>query len=450
MPARCSDRKLAVALLLIIAGALWFALMPTRRQRTRARSNALAAAHATDAGDAPTTNADTHRNEILVSPPSSINDTSMLAFPSPADDPFYADWHGPDAIRDHLTTLARRYNDPQQGLRVIVESIGKSIEGRPILLLKATATTGESKTKTGPRKMFVLGGQHGREWISHMATIFAVHGLLHAHARGGGRAVLNHLALHAAPLLNPDGLAYSRTTDTTKKPKRGTKGEPLRMWRKNRRAHPLTGSVDLNRNWGTQKPVFVVNKQTKGNPLASGPKGFSEPETDAVRRYFAAQPAGTGFDAFVDIHCCMHCVLGPHNFTWGWDDRWSISDADAARLERVGTAMAQAANAVSERQSEALLLQGVENLWDVVGFTRYLYRERTKSAGALSNNAVSWAFHEAKVPLSFALETRGREAMNNKEIKKGRSVLRSGLTKRPANNKNICARKKKSALSGLF
>ena len=28
--------------------------------------------------------------------------------------------------------------------------------------------------------------------------------------------------------------------------------------------------------------------------------------------------------------------------------------------------------------------------------------------GAPGNNAVSWAYHEAGIPLSFALETRGR------------------------------------------
>ena len=380
-----SDRKLAVGLLLVISGALWYSLSPSTRTRRRTR-----ATDATDAARAATMDPSSVATDAVftaeanatIPPPR----TSVLP---PADDPFYSDWRGPDAIQAHLAAIARRYNKRGGGLLVTLETIGRSHEKRPIVLLKATAR------HRPPRNLFVLGGQHGREWISPMATVYAVHALLHAHAHAHARGdrsrsgvLRGGVAVHAVPLLNPDGLAYSMSMSASKA-KRGKKTDYIRrMWRKNRRPDQH-GSVDLNRNWGTKKPVFAVDtKKAKGNPLASGPRGFSEPETDAVRRYFAAQPAA--FDAFADVHCCMHCVLGPHSFTWGFDDEFEISDAVAARQARVGAAMAREANAVAERQSQNLLKRGMSAaVWDVIGFSRYSYRKRTKTTGATSNNAVS-------------------------------------------------------------
>jgi len=83
----------------------------------------------------------------------------------------------------------------------------------------------------------ISGGQHAREWIAPAAVMYVVEKL----ARGYGvdpeiTTMLQSYEFAIAPILNPDGYEYSRTT--------------FRYWRKNRRVN-RDGSfgVDLNRNW---------------------------------------------------------------------------------------------------------------------------------------------------------------------------------------------------------
>jgi murein peptide amidase A len=125
---------------------------------------------------------------------------------------------------------------PEQVAGVRVERIGRSVQGRPIVL----ARVGDP---AAPRKVLVVGCIHGDE--------------------GAGRAVVNRLRDGAAPPpgvelllvrdLNPDGRA--------------------------RRTRQNAHGVDLNRNsshgWRNLGPP--------GSRYYAGPRPFSEPETRAIR-----------------------------------------------------------------------------------------------------------------------------------------------------------------------
>ena len=125
---------------------------------------------------------------------------------------------------------------PEQGAGVRVERIGRSVLGRPIMLVRVG-------DPAAPRKVLVVGCIHGDE--------------------GAGRAVVNRLREEAAAPpgvelllvrdLNPDGRAH----------------------RTRQNAH----GVDLNRNssqgWRNLGPP--------GSRYYAGPRPFSEPETRAIR-----------------------------------------------------------------------------------------------------------------------------------------------------------------------
>ena len=313
-----------------------------------------------------------------------------------------------------MFAVARRYNGSfttsEAAVSVGVETIGRSHEHRPLTVV--TVAAGNPR-----RSMFVLGGQHGREWISPMAVAYFVHSLLHRYARGDrdATALLRGVAVHALAVLNPDGLNYTMS-------KGG--GGHRRMWRRNRRAGGGK-PVDLNRNWGSRAPLWVPASRQEGRKKAAhwpGASGFSEPETEAVRRYFARQrPAA--FQAFADVHCCMTCTLSPIDFG-RWYPQYQIPLHLRRGLETIGEAMCADANKIQHRHRETIeaTRDRGDGVLDDEGYTllggsqlskyEHKIRDSKKSGGgvgAQSNNAVSWAFHEANIPLSFSLETRGRK-----------------------------------------
>ena len=105
-----------------------------------------------------------------------------------------------------------------------VKSIGKSHEGRDLFAIHITAA---SKSSTKPL-IWIMAGQHAREWIAPASTMFFIHLLLNSNETN----LLHKYEFAVVPLANPDGYEYSRNTN--------------RIWRKNRR---IPYGVDLNRNW---------------------------------------------------------------------------------------------------------------------------------------------------------------------------------------------------------
>src|SRR5262245_16222656 len=104
-----------------------------------------------------------------------------------------------------------------------LESIGSSLEGRPILALKLSDEP-EIEDPTEP-DVLVVGNHHAREFMSVEVPLYLLRNLLDGYARNPRlRALLDSRELWVVPLLNPDGHVYQSETQ-------------LRPgWRKNRRS----------------------------------------------------------------------------------------------------------------------------------------------------------------------------------------------------------------------
>lgn len=194
--------------------------------------------------------------------------------------------------------------DPE---RVHVETIGDSLEGRPIRALRIGNAADDAPA------VLYSGTMHAREWLATMVTMCVAD----TFASGTDAAVLDildRINVWVVPVINPDGYEISWSSD--------------RYWRKNAREGY---GVDLNRNWGYQWAVVG----SSSDPYAEDYHGdgpFSEPESIALRDLMIAQPQ---LVAHIDFHSFSQLVLRP----WGY----SYDDpADEGTLAMLGQQMSDA------------------------------------------------------------------------------------------------------------
>ncbi|XP_060823918.1 carboxypeptidase B-like isoform X2 [Bombus pascuorum] len=214
----------------------------------------------------------------------------------------WTSYHRLEDIHGYLDYLAETFPDVCS-----VVSIGNSVEGRPLKVLRI------SNGKADAPALWIDGGIHAREWISPAAVTY----------------IINHLVensedleadYYILPVVNPDGYEHTFTRD--------------RLWRKNRRRSvgSLCTGVDLNRNFGYRWGGLGTSKDPCREIYAgSGP--FSEPETNAIRYFFEASAAN--FKAYLTFHSYGQYILYP----WGYDKR---VPPDYADLENVGRQVAAA------------------------------------------------------------------------------------------------------------
>ena len=217
----------------------------------------------------------------------------------------------------------RPFDDPARGVaahldslasanpRVHLDTLGLSVEGRPILAAKL----GAADDAAGRANVLFMATYHAREWVAtevalRLLRLLAEPALADALPAGelpaGTRARIERLVAErdvwVVPVVNPDGYQYTFTAD--------------RLWRKNRRpgAFGQVVGVDLNRNhserWGYD------DGGSSGTPTSEvyrGPAPASEPETQAVERFHAEHPPIVS----VSYHTFGGVVLYPPGFAAG-------------------------------------------------------------------------------------------------------------------------------------
>ncbi|XP_072767309.1 LOW QUALITY PROTEIN: carboxypeptidase B [Anoplolepis gracilipes] len=214
-------------------------------------------------------------------------------------------------IYGYLNYLAETYPD-----FCSVQTIGNSIEGRPLKVLRI------SNGKQNAPAIWVDGGIHAREWISPASVTYIIDYLVE-------NSENLEIDYYIMPVINPDGYEHTHTVD--------------RLWRKNRRKGGYAGcsGVDLNRNFGYRWGGKGTSKDICRDTY-SGTKPFSEPETDAIRNFFEISSAN--FKAYLSFHSYGQYILYP----WGYDKRLP---PDYVELDKVGrtaaTAMKKAGGAGS-------------------------------------------------------------------------------------------------------
>jgi murein tripeptide amidase MpaA len=195
---------------------------------------------------------------------------------------FFKSYHDYQVIIDKLDSWSKEYSE----IITYIPSIGSTHEGRNIPVLHLTRKNNKPK-----KKIWFNGGIHAREWISSHVCLYLIDSLLK------NQDLLEELEFIVAPLLNPDGYMFSRTSD--------------RWWRKNRRNNGNSFGVDLNRNfdfkWG--------EGGSSSNPYAEtymGPSAASEPEVQAVQKY--VQSLGK-VHVGIDFHSYGQLILRPWGYT---------------------------------------------------------------------------------------------------------------------------------------
>ncbi|XP_044759435.1 carboxypeptidase B-like isoform X2 [Coccinella septempunctata] len=201
-------------------------------------------------------------------------------------------------IHGYLDYLAETY--PQL---CTVKTIGSSVQGRPIKLLKI------SNGNQGNKAVWIDGGVHAREWISPATVTFIINQIVLSYDND---PLLEGVDWYITPVVNPDGYEYSHNVD--------------RLWRKNRRGSGFCAGTDLNRNfghgWGGQG--------ASGNPCTEtyrGATAFSEPETSAIRNFISQNKVP--WKVYISFHSYGQYILYP----WGYD---RTLPADYQDLDRVG------------------------------------------------------------------------------------------------------------------
>lgn len=203
---------------------------------------------------------------------------------------------------------------------VSLQTIGKSVEGRPIRVLRIGRTD-----EKRPRRILLNALQHAREWVTVPTVTYIAEQLaLSATTNPSGTTAqfLQQVQVLIIPMVNPDGYIYSHETD--------------RLWRKNRRPGTCTqrqgtdNGVDLNRNWATDFGGIEATSRDPCSDLYIGASAFSEPETAAVHTFIKSTP---GIRAHLDVHSYGRLILGP----------WAYSKSEPPRpseIDRVGTMLA--------------------------------------------------------------------------------------------------------------
>jgi len=211
----------------------------------------------------------------------------------------------PAAATSDSFKVYRSFDKPVTGIRatlaawaaadtlIHVDSIGASIEGRPILAVKIGAAT---DAPSRPNILF-MATHHAREWMSTEMAMRLIRWI----ADSLPRPLLAARDLWVIPVENPDGYQYTFTTE--------------RLWRKNRRVNGdgSTG-VDPNRNypafWGYDN---LGSSPTGNTEIYRGAGPASEPETQAIVAFHAAHPPVLA----VSYHTYSGLVLYPYGFRTG-------------------------------------------------------------------------------------------------------------------------------------
>ena len=209
------------------------------------------------------------------------------------------------AVAADSFNVYRSFDKPLVGIRATLEawaaadtifhldSLGASIEGRPILAVKI----GDGTDSPARPNVLFMATHHAREWMSTEMAMKLARWI----ADSLPRPVLAARDIWVIPVENPDGYQYTFTSQ--------------RLWRKNRRPNgDGTFGIDPNRNypafWGYDN---AGSSPTPGSDVYRGTGPASEPETQAIVAFHAAHPPVVS----VSYHTYSGLVLHPYGFATG-------------------------------------------------------------------------------------------------------------------------------------
>ncbi|MEE9555430.1 MAG: M14 family zinc carboxypeptidase [candidate division Zixibacteria bacterium] len=180
------------------------------------------------------------------------------------------------------------------------QSIGQSLEGRDIWMIKISDNPGQDEDEP---EYFINSLTHAREPMGLEASLrFMAHLCENYGSDPQITELVDNREFYFVPVVNPDGYEYNRQTD----PNGGG------MWRKNRRDNgDWSYGVDLNRNWGYQWGYDDDGSSPDtDSEVYRGTEPFSEPETQVIREFIISRD----FSIILNIHAYGNIFLYP----WGY------------------------------------------------------------------------------------------------------------------------------------
>lgn len=189
-----------------------------------------------------------------------------------------------DEINDKMEAAAAARPD-----MVKIIEYGKSVEGRPLLMLAISTGPGDKP------KILYSANIHGNEMAGNMICMALIDYFVEGYGKDRDTTyLLDRVDVYVIPVLNPDGMAAT----VEQQDKMGTL---ISLTRKN--AH----KVDLNRNFPFPEDALtrlhdLAGSSRKISPNYRGPNPLSEPETMALDKLFDQY-------RFL-VHCNYHTTGG--------------------------------------------------------------------------------------------------------------------------------------------
>jgi len=232
---------------------------------------------------------------------------------------------------------------------------GTSYEGRALNVMKIG---------NGSKTIVLHGGTHAREWITPITMINMTRKLVEGYRAGGAdKKYLDDITWHIVININPDGYNYTWTSQ--------------RMWRKTRADNTPTTcvGVDPNRNWN-RAWATVGSSNNPCSDTYHGPSAFSEIEMKKASEYIE----DLGFvEGYADVHAYSQYWMYPYGYA-------STVIQNRVAVHAMSNNIADAIKAVHNKSF------AVGSIWNVI----------YPAAGS----SADWAYDDAGVPCSFALELR--------------------------------------------
>jgi hypothetical protein len=223
-------------------------------------------------------------------------------------------------------------------------SIGKSYQGREIWAAKISDHVEVDENE--PEVLFD-GLHHAREHLTVEQSLAVMSWLVGGYGKDARiTQIVNQREIFIIFMVNPDGGEYDLT------------GSPYRAWRKNRQ--PNAGSTrigtDLNRNYGYHWGCCGGSSGSTGSDTYRGPRAFSAPESNAVRKFIDSRVVGgrQQIKAAITFHTAGEQILWPYGYT-RTDIPKDMTKDDHAALVAIGRAMART-NGYTPMQSSSLYI----------------------------------------------------------------------------------------------
>lgn len=266
---------------------------------------------------------------IIESHPITISETKSDVIEFPAGDEKF---HTYQEVVDELKALNEKYPDLTE-----LFVVGKSVEGKELVGIRITAKENRINRYYLPAILFT-GAHHAREHLStEMPMLLMNHLLSNYDSNAEIHDLINNRDIYIIPIVNPDGKTHD------------IKGRNYKLWRKNRSYNNGNYGVDLNRNyshgWGTGG-----SSTSSSSDVYMGPKAFSEPETQAIKK-------------FVEEHSNIKVLLTFHTFSelilYPWGGKYEgVGGTDEEIFKTMAQTMSKWNGYTPEQASDLYIASG--------------------------------------------------------------------------------------------